>query len=296
MLVLLLHVYAQLTNPFGFLAEVVLLAEKILLFILIPIKFIFIIFTIYKTKSLPRLPYKLTATVIYVTLTCIFIFIVLKQQQALHQQSLSGDCIDQTKYSVDFLNEKKEQMIQSLIEHDKEMRKASILQKGGNESDANLYVASFEEKYLHEKEKFFLYCKNASSQCEINTTAIYPDGFWKKYSMPTEVKTTIKYIYDDESKKFFNDIKYVGNIDTGNQIIWNNEDVPIFLENKSISQLNRWDMVGSTFSATGPYICDCGYVRCDYLQSQWFIWRKTDDITSPNKIIKIKQFAVQIQK
>lgn len=224
-------------------------------------------------------------------LIILFIFSAAKERKILHKISQTGDCSEKKEYSLTVMNSFKEEMINQLIKHDKEMRKALLLHEGKSEIETGRYIASLEHEYMREYEKFLRYCDRSSDQCKIKTTVQYKDTFLKEYSIPNNVESIIQYKFDDESKKFFNSIRYVGNINIGNQKIWNDESIPIFLNSKPNKQLNNWKVVGYVFSSTGPYICDC--LRCDYLRKRWFMYEKLDKKIAENKTIKVNNFVIE---
>ncbi|WP_298693834.1 hypothetical protein [uncultured Sulfuricurvum sp.] len=106
--------------------------------------------------------------------------------------------------------------IDDVINQEKDKRIALELFYGKSEKEAKEYVQSLEPSFQKEKEKFFQYCTNNSSNCKITTSEISSfshspiESLIFGYAFRT---ITIDYIFDADSYVFFNKIKYVGNSD-----------------------------------------------------------------------------------
>lgn len=108
----------------------------------------------------------------------------------------------------------KTRFVDDLIEEEKRKRIAFAIYNGMSVKDAEKNVQSLEPQFDKEKNKFFNYCTRNSKNCSIQQRSIQCFSCAPiDYLIFNGAYRTIdiKYIFDDESYKFFNEIKSVAN-------------------------------------------------------------------------------------
>jgi len=111
-------------------------------------------------------------------------------------------------------------LMKEIIERDKYARRVLLKNQGRNETDINQIIKALEPKYNREREKMAKYCYldfekkpyfqkksmevKPSDYCEIGNVNNGGNGWLFKYT-----SFNVKYSFDDESMKFFNEMKYI---------------------------------------------------------------------------------------
>jgi len=169
----------------------------IFVYIIIPLKILGFIYTVFIKKNLYKYTLK-KKDIYYLLIIVILLFITIFLYKKLYLYSLQGDVSDKREYSEIYVNNIKKQMIHNLLNKDKKTR----TKLGLNTNETEL-----KSKYLLEYNKFQEYCLTNSKFCQIEINVSYNNWFSKLILSPDEKESSITYKFDKDSFDFFNSIQ-----------------------------------------------------------------------------------------
>ncbi len=299
-LIFIFYILRMLINPFG----IFNFLESLFLWIILPIslfgwlliymhKLIKFILKPYKIKILSGIRTFIIKMFIYILIIFILVNIASYVHKKPYHYSLNGDCSNKGEYSVSILKYQKKLLINEIIRHDKKMRKAIIIADGKSEIEAVKYIKKLDNTYRKEQKKFYHYCENNNVKyCKVLISVNYGGILNRIFLTPKEIGSTIKYTFDENSKKFFNSVQYIGNVRNKKSHFYYSDS-----ENKIYHQSNNknnmlWKFVGYKITQSGDYICTA-FLNYDLFKKRYFIWEKSNEILAPQKKIQIvNQFAI----